>query len=128
MQYIALLHKDAGTDYGVSFPDFPGCVTAGSTLEDARAMAVEALALHIEGMREDGQDIPLPSPLDAIMADRENRDGVAVLIDGPPARSLRVNITMPEDVLSRIDKRAEALGTTRSGFLLRAAQRELESA
>jgi predicted RNase H-like HicB family nuclease len=30
-EYIALIHKDAGSDFGVSFPDFPGCVTAGST-------------------------------------------------------------------------------------------------
>ena len=90
-------------------------------------MAVEALALHIEGMRLDGEDVPAPSTLDAIMAVRENRDGVAVLVDGGPAKSLRVNITMPEDVLRQIDRRAEAQGTTRSGFLLRAAQRELES-
>ena len=46
--YIALLRKDPDSDYGVDFPDFPGCVTAGSTLEEARAMAEEALAFHIE--------------------------------------------------------------------------------
>ena len=32
MEYIAYLHKDKNTDYGVSFPDFPGCITAGSSL------------------------------------------------------------------------------------------------
>lgn len=51
--YIALLRKDPGSDYGVDFPDFPGCVTAGKTLEDARRMAAEALALQVEGMLED---------------------------------------------------------------------------
>lgn len=45
--YIALIHKDANSDYGVSFPDFPGCISAGSTLEEARRMGAEALALHI---------------------------------------------------------------------------------
>ena len=55
--YIGLIHKDAG-DYGVSFPDFPGLITAGTDLDDARAMAEEALALHIEGLAEDGEAIP----------------------------------------------------------------------
>jgi predicted RNase H-like HicB family nuclease len=42
-QFIALIHKDADSDYGVSFPDLPGCVTAGATLDEARDMAAEAL-------------------------------------------------------------------------------------
>jgi predicted RNase H-like HicB family nuclease len=50
-QYIALIHKDAGSDYGVSFPDLPGCVTAGLDLDDARRMAEEALALHLGAWR-----------------------------------------------------------------------------
>ena len=54
MDYIAYLHKEKDSDYGVSFPDFPGCITAGRTLEEARRTAVEALALHIRGMVEDG--------------------------------------------------------------------------
>ena len=41
--YIGLVHKDAGSDYGVSFPDLPGCVTAGATLDEARVMAADAL-------------------------------------------------------------------------------------
>jgi predicted RNase H-like HicB family nuclease len=44
-EYIALIHKDPDSDFGVSFPDFPGCVTADATLEEARALAAEALAL-----------------------------------------------------------------------------------
>jgi predicted RNase H-like HicB family nuclease len=80
MQYIALIHKDAGSDYGVSFPDIPGVVTAGKSLDDARAMAEEALALHIEGLVEDGEAIPEPSSLEAIMADPENREGPAILV------------------------------------------------
>ena len=78
--YIALIHKEASSDYGVSFPDFPGCVTAGSTLEEARANAVEALAFHIEAMIEDGEAIPEPSELTEVMRDRENHDAVAVMV------------------------------------------------
>ena len=68
-QYIALIHKDADSDFGVSFPDLPGCVTAGATLDEARDMAEEALAFHIEGLEQDGEAIPEPSSLEAVMAD-----------------------------------------------------------
>jgi predicted RNase H-like HicB family nuclease len=67
-QYIALIHKDADSDFGVSFPDLPGCATAGTTLDEARDMAAEALALHLEGLAEDGAAIPEPSSLEAVMA------------------------------------------------------------
>ena len=79
-QYIALIHKDADSDYGVSFPDLPGVISAGGTLDEARAMATEALAFHLEGLTEDGEAVPEPSSLEAIMSAKENRDGVAVLI------------------------------------------------
>lgn len=125
--YIALIHKDAGSDFGVSFPDLPGCITAGATLEEARAMAAEALALHLEGLAEDGEAIPEPATIEAIMAERENRDAVAILVDPPKAtgRSIRINITLPADVLEAIDRYAEEQGLTRSGFLARAARRDL---
>ena len=67
LSYIALIHKDADSEYGVSFPDLPGCISAGATLDEARAMAAEALAMHLEGL----------------IADAINRDAVAVLIDAP---------------------------------------------
>ena len=63
MEYVAYLHKDRKSDFGVSFPDFPGCITAGKTLEDARRMASEALALHVRGMLEDGETLPEPSSI-----------------------------------------------------------------
>jgi predicted RNase H-like HicB family nuclease len=86
-QYIGLIHKEAASDYGVSFPDFPGVVTAGTTLDDARAMAEEALAFHIDGLVADGEAIPEPSRLDAVMADPENRDAVVILVAAKTAAS-----------------------------------------
>ena len=127
--YIALIHKDAGSDYGVSFPDFPGCVSAGADLDEARRMGAEALALHIEGMVEDGEAIPEPSSLEGVMRDQANRDGVAILIPADvKAKSVRVNITLPEDALRDIDAYAERHGLTRSGFLVDAAKRAMEDA
>jgi predicted RNase H-like HicB family nuclease len=126
-QYIALIHKDPGSDYGVSFPDIPGCVTAGVDLDDARKMAEEALALHLAGMAEDGEPIPEPSSLEAVMAERENRDGVAILVKAPPAtaKAVRVNMTIPEDELEQIDKFAAEQGYTRSGFVLHATKKAI---
>ena len=127
--YIALIHKDAGGDYGVSFPDLPGCISAGSSLDEARAMAVEALALHVAGMTEDDEAVPEPSSLEAVMSDPENRDGVAILVPlaDAMAKAIRVNITLPEPDLHQIDAYAEAHGLTRSGFLLTAARKVLEA-
>ena len=123
--FIALIHKDADSDFGVSFPDLPGVISAGSTLDEARTMATEALAFHLEGLAEDGEAVPEPSSLEEIMANRENKDGVAVLIQAPAAdvKSVRINITMPADVLDQIDRYAEREGFTRSGFLAQAAKK-----
>lgn len=126
--FIGLIHKDADSDYGVSFPDFPGCVSAGTTLDEARAGAEEALALHIEGMTEDGEAVPEPTSLEDVMADPVNRDGVAILVKAPQPdqRSIRVNVSLPEDVLRQIDSYAQQAGFTRSGFLAVAAKHEIE--
>jgi len=127
-QYIGLIHKDAGSDFGVSFPDFPGVITAGKDLDDARSMAEEALALHVEGLVEDGDAIPEPSSLEAVMADADNRDGVAILVAArtEARKTVRINVTLPDDVLQRIDAFAEAHGYTRSGFLAKAAEKVMK--
>ncbi|MGO8738651.1 type II toxin-antitoxin system HicB family antitoxin [Rhodoblastus sp.] len=126
-QYIALIHKDADSNFGVSFPDLPGCVTAGATLDEARDMAAEALALHLEGMAEDGSAIPEPSSLETIMAEAQNRDAVAILVAAPPQtiKAVRINVTLPEDVLANVDAYAAANGFSRSGFLAYAAKKAM---
>jgi predicted RNase H-like HicB family nuclease len=124
--YIALIRKDSDSDFGVDFPDFPGCVTAGKTLEDARRMADEAIGLHVKGMIEDHEPIPEPSTLDAIMADPDNRSAVAFLVEvaSKPARSIRVNVMLPEDLLQEIDRAAP----NRSRFLTDAAWAKIATA
>ena len=124
--YIALIRKDNDSDFGVSFPDFPGCVTAGSSIQEAFAMATEALGGHIESMIEAGYAIPEPSSADAVSSDPKNRDDVIVLVPAPDevAKVVRVNITLPEPLLRRIDAKTD----NRSGFLAKAAERALDSA
>jgi predicted RNase H-like HicB family nuclease len=52
--YIGLIHKAADGDFGVSFPDFPNVTATGATLDDARAVAEEALARHVWLARRSG--------------------------------------------------------------------------
>ncbi|MGQ0446190.1 MAG: type II toxin-antitoxin system HicB family antitoxin [Beijerinckiaceae bacterium] len=127
-QYVGLIHKEEKSDYSVSFPDFPGCVTAGATLDEARALAEEALAFHVEGMVQDGEATPEPSSLESIMADKGCRSGVAILVPlrSPAPKTVRVNITLPDDVLSAIDRYAESHGYSRSGFIAKAARDALK--
>lgn len=128
MDYIAYLHKDAKSDYGVSFPDFPGCITAGSTLEEARRNAVEALSFHIAGMREDGARIPEPSTLDDLRNDPAMKGAVAFLVEAAePERTVRINITARESQIAEIDSRARAARLTRSAYIVRSALGERAS-
>lgn len=121
--YIALIRKDPGSDFGVEFPDFPGCVSARRDLDEARRMAAEALALHIQGMLEDGVPLPSPSSLDTIMNDTANRDAVAFLVDsvGAPPRGVRLIVILPEDLVREIDRTMR----NRSRFLAEAAREKL---
>jgi predicted RNase H-like HicB family nuclease len=124
MKYIAYLHKDRKSDFGVSFPDFPGCITAGKTLEEAHRLAAEALSLHIAGMMEDKEVIPEPSTLDALAKDPVIKDAYAFLVDVNVAeKAERFNITARSSQMEEIDRRAKEEGMTRSAYMVTSALR-----
>jgi predicted RNase H-like HicB family nuclease len=108
----------------VDFPDFPNCITAGRTLEEARRMASKALRFHVDGIREDGESISPPSSVDAIMADPQHRDAIAFLVDLPERsrRVVRINVSLPEDIVQSIDR----VTANRSRFLADAARDRLK--
>jgi len=123
--YIAVVHKDPKSDYGVSFPDFPGCISAGSTIDEAKDMAQQALPFHIKGMLRDGETIPKPSTLEDIMGDPDYADATAFMVVHIPdvrPKTMRVNITVPEDTLRQIDIMAKKRGMSRSSFLVHTAR------
>lgn len=125
--YIARMHKDDGSDFGVEFVDFPGCVTAANNIQDLQRSAIEALMLHVEGMLEDGDEVPEPTSLDAYTADPDMDPRLPILlIDIPlsPPKSVRVNVTLPEDILTAIDR----VSHNRSRFLAEAAREKLRAA
>jgi predicted RNase H-like HicB family nuclease len=123
MDYLAYLHKDRNSDFGVSFPDFPGCITAGRTLDEAHRMAAEALSLHIAGMVEDGETIPEPSTLDALAEDPAMKHAVAFLVHVAPEaeRTVRINITARAKQIELIDQLANQAGMTRSAYMVQSA-------
>jgi predicted RNase H-like HicB family nuclease len=60
MQYTVIFEK-TGTGYGAHVPDLPGCIATGKTLAITRKRMREAIAMHLEGMKEDGLPIPKPT-------------------------------------------------------------------
>jgi len=64
-QYIAFISTD-GPTFSIVFPDFPGCISAGTDFEDAVRMAHEALSGHVECMGDAGLEIPEPQSMDGI--------------------------------------------------------------
>ena len=112
MRYIAFIHKDPDSIYGVSFPDVPGCISAGDTIDDAVRNAVEALSGHIRMLEADGDPVPRPRDFDAIMSD-------------PDLAEDRVNVSLDLGLLEAIDAAARERGQTRSAFLASAARREI---
>lgn len=127
--YVALLHGEAG-NYGVSIPDFPGCISAGESIDEALRLAAEALAFHVAGLEEDGEAIPEPSTLEAIKAagadwiDWEGAMVALVPLLPPPEIYQNVNVKLPKRLLAEID----AVARNRSSFLERAARASLRRA
>jgi predicted RNase H-like HicB family nuclease len=128
-RYVALVEEAGPSKFGIVFPDLPGCVATGSTLDEVIANATEALAYHLEGMREDGDDIPAPRGLRAILDSGDdwydvngNSSFVVITALPPSSASERINISIETSLLRAIDTAAERAGTNRSAWISRAAK------
>jgi predicted RNase H-like HicB family nuclease len=119
MDYIAIIHKDRDSDFRVSFPDFPGCITAGRTLDEAKGTAREALSGHIQVMREAGGRYPI-HPRSMKSCAPISRMGWLSRQRQRPGQTGGVNVTLTEQQLREIDRHARARGMTRSAFLVKA--------
>jgi len=60
MQYAVVIEQGPSS-FGAYVPDLPGCVAVGETEVEARDLIREAIEFHLEGMREDGDSVPMPS-------------------------------------------------------------------
>ena len=133
MRYVAFIHTDDAGGFGISFPDFPGCISDGDTVEAALNRGEAALAFHVEGMAEDELPLPAPRGVDAILSDPDLaawREGaqlayVPLILDGGSPR--RVNVSLDPGLLDAIDTEATRRGMTRSAFLSSAARAEIRA-
>jgi predicted RNase H-like HicB family nuclease len=130
--YPAFLIREGENPYGLIFPDLPGCVSAGDTIQEVSASAAEALSLHIDGMLEAGETVPDPSPPDVLLPEWAMDVLPAVYCEvrvlvpvEMPGKSVRTNITLDEALLSRLDAAAAAEGMSRSGFIAQAIRERL---
>lgn len=124
VHYPAIIER--GPDgFGVYFPDLPGCVSAGRTAQEAALNAEEALSGHLATMAEYGDPIPEPSAIDAVDAEEGSEEVGRILVRGErPGKAVRVQITLEEGLLARIDR----VAGNRSRFLAEAAAAKLGAA
>ena len=130
-RYTAVIDGHAG-DYGVTFPDLPGCTSQGTTVDEALRNAVEAVRMWVEDALADGEAIPEPRPIDILRNDAEVREQLAeggvlavvpLLMDsGRPAKA---NISLDAGLLKAIDEAAEAHKLTRSAFIASAVREKI---
>lgn len=126
MRYPVVIHKDRDSDYGVSAPDIPGCFSAGSNYDEALANITEAIECHLEGLLLDDEPIPVAGSIENHINNSDFDNGTWALIDIDMSqisgKVKRVNITLPERVLTLIDLYGKSHSIkNRSAFLTDAA-------
>ncbi|WP_395782313.1 type II toxin-antitoxin system HicB family antitoxin [Aquidulcibacter sp.] len=130
---VAFDHDPEVGMWGAVVLDLPGCTSGGDSLEEARSNVREAIAIYIADAQEETGVVPSPLGLENILriaeadADmRERLEGAIVLESDAgelKSRSVRVQITMNEGLLARVDQVAESVGMNRSAWLAEAARR-----
>ncbi len=124
--YVHLGDKDHA--HGVTIPDFPGCFSAADDWQDLPKMIQEAIELWCEGQY---LTLPKPSELEDLVNNTEYTEGVWLLIDVDisklDTKPIRLNISLPQSLVSEIDNYAKAHGATRSGFLAQAARQAMRA-
>jgi predicted RNase H-like HicB family nuclease len=128
MLYPVYVHVgDDKHAHGVTIPDFPGCFSAADDWDSLPDNVQEAIELYCEG---EDMEIPVPTPLEEVVTRPEYEGGAWLLVDVDVARlstkPVRINISLPENLVQSIDRYAKKHHLTRSGFLARAALAEIQ--
>ena len=125
MRYPVVIHKDVDSDYGVSVPDLPGCFSAGDSVDNALDSVIEAIECHVEGLLIDGEDVPVPLSIERHKENPDYADGMWAFVDVDlsklSGKRKRINITISERILNRIDAFATSHNKSRSGLIADAA-------
>lgn len=75
LTYLAVLEPGTDGSYSVFFPDLPGCYSYGKDLDEAQRMATEAASLHVYGLEQDKEEIPVPS----VVLSKEDTEGNVIM-------------------------------------------------
>lgn len=128
---IAIEQGDEQQAYGVIVPDIPGCFSAGDTLEEAFQNAKEAIEFHLEGLVEDGEEIPKAKSLEVHKNNPELSGLTLALVEVDIThllgKSEKINVTLPSLLIRRIDEFVASHPNykTRSGFLAQVASEKI---
>lgn len=129
---IGLIHGETPS-YGISFPDLPGCVGGGATIDACMESGRKSAELYLEGMARDSETLPEFRSLDALRTDAvfvEDLGDAALVVALDvvvPGKSVRLNISLDDSLVQRIDRAAERAGQSRSAFLAAAARDRLHA-
>lgn len=130
--YYGAICEGRGT-YGIIFPDFLGCISAGDTFEEVVAMGHEALQLHIDGMVDDGDDIPEPTAvtLEQVRADFDDPNDPIADEEWTTIVPILVNVSArgdprPVAMEAELLRRVYAVRPNAERFIADATRRELE--
>lgn len=130
-EYYSAILEPAQDGWGVTFPSFPGCVSWGHTQRAAALNAEEALQLHVDGMSEEGLDIPYEGePDQPTLHASGGTVGYSVPIWVPvtlPDGGERVNVYLPKSLLVSVDAYADQAKMNRSSVFSSAVRRYLQS-
>jgi predicted RNase H-like HicB family nuclease len=129
MIYPVYVHIGDDTHaHGVTIPDFPGCFSAADTWDELAKAVQEAIELHCE---DEDMAMPNPTPLERLMNNPDYTGGVWLMIDVDlsqiSTRSIRLNVSLPESLVHRIDIEAKARHMSRSAFLAMSAQQQIQA-
>lgn len=124
VSYVAVFEAAEEGGYSVTFPDVPGAISEGDDFSAAARNAREALELVLEALTEAGEALPKARPLEALRARRVGAIPVAIIASAP-AKAARINVTMDEGLLDRLNRRASDVGQSRSAFIAQAVRRAL---
>ncbi|MGO8953729.1 MAG: type II toxin-antitoxin system HicB family antitoxin [Rhodomicrobium sp.] len=123
-RYLAIVHQEGDSAYGVWFPDLPGCYGAGDTEDEALASAKKSLMLYAEDALKDGEELPAPRTLHELHNDPEVRESLAesngFLVSVPlilnSGRKKRVSLDFDQALVETIDVVSKECRLTRKAW------------
>jgi predicted RNase H-like HicB family nuclease len=118
--FVALASPEPSGGYRATFPDLPDCVVSGADLAELLAAARQALSAHLQRVADAGDTWPTPTPIEQV---KPAAGVIPLLVDvAVEDTPVRVNISLGERLVKRLDAAAESRGMTRSGFIAQAVR------